>query len=317
VVRNLSTSQPFLLNQGREEAEGMKIGWQVSAEDGISGGLMRVKNKKQFIHLHVHSEHSPKDGTVPIKDLVAKAARLGMPAIALSDHGVITGVEDLFKECVEKRIKAIPGCEVYMEPLIRPSRYSRYHLVLLTENKMGYENLKTLVSRDLSESEKEKSAISREILRCHSDGIIALSACKRGELANLVLAERYSEAMELACSYRDIFGNNSYFIELIASGSEPYPELNSRLMDLAEEGNFRLVATGDVHYLEKGEFMIPPGSTEFPKNRKRPELYKLPLDEFYLKSTEEICKLFGFSASHAVRNAVSIAERCNYGSIEC
>lgn len=272
---------------------------------------MGVKNKKQFVHLHVHSEQSPKDGTVPVKELVAKAAQMGMSAIALSDHGVITGVEELFKECAEKEIKAIPGCEVYMEPFIRPSRYSRYHLVLLAENKKGYENLKPLVDRGLSGSEEERPSISREMLRCHSDGIIALSACKRGELANLVLAERYSEAMELACAYRDIFGNNSYFIELIASESEPYPELNSRLMDLAEEGNFRLVVTGDVHYLEKGEFMIPPGSTQFPENRRRPEQYKLPLDDFYLKSAEEIWKLFRFSASHAVQNSVSIAERCD------
>src|SRR6056297_1275497 len=150
------------------------------------------------------------------------------------------------------------------------------------------------------------------MLRCHSDGIIALSSCKRGELANLVLSDRYSEGMELACVYLDIFGQNSYFIELIASGSEPYPQLNSRLMGLAEECNFRLVATGDVHYLEKGEFMIPPGSKGFPDNRKRPEQYKLPLDDFYLKSPEEIWQIFRFSASHAVRNAVSIAERCKY-----
>ena len=273
---------------------------------------MVVKNKKQFVHLHVHSEHSPKDGTVPVKDLVAKAASLGMPAIALTDHGVIAGVGELFEECAGKGIKAIAGCEVYMEPFIRPSRHSRYHLVLLAENRTGCENLKTLVDKGLSKSEEERPAISREVLRCHSDGIIALSSCKRGELSNLVLAERYSEAMELACAYTEIMGENKYFIELIASGSEPYPQLNSRLMGLAEECNFRLVATGDVHYLEKGEFMIPPGSKGFPDNRKRPEQYKLPLDDFYLKSPEEIWQIFRFSASHAVRNAVSIAERCKY-----
>src|SRR6056297_2049150 len=188
----------------------------------ISGGSMVVKNKKQFVHLHVHSEHSPKDGTVPVKDLVAKAASLGMPAIALTDHGVIAGVDELFEECAGKGIKAIAGCEVYMEPFIRPSRHSRYHLVLLAENRTGCENLKTLVDRGLSGREEERPAISREMLRCHSDGIIALSSCKRGELSNLVLAERYSEAMELACAYTEIMGENKYFIELIASGSEPY-----------------------------------------------------------------------------------------------
>ena len=272
---------------------------------------MVVKNKKQFVHLHVHSEHSPKDGTVPVKDLVGKAAHLKMPAIALSDHGVMTGVEELFKECAEKGIKAIAGCEVYMEPFIRPSRYSRYHLVLLAESKKGYENLKILVERGLFGRE-ESSAILREMLKDNSDGIIALSACKRGELANLVLSDRCSEAMELAYAYRDIFGQNSYFIELIASESEPYPELNSKLMDLAEEGNFRLVATGDVHYLEKGEFLILPGSTDFLGNRRTPEQYKLPLDDFYLKSPEEIWEIFRFDAPHVVQNAVSIAERCNY-----
>ena len=270
-----------------------------------------MRNNRQFVHLHVHSEHSPKDGTVPVKDLVAKAAQMRMPAIALTDHGVVTGVDELFKECADKGIKAIPGCEVYMEPFVRPSSHSRYHLVLLAENRTGYKNLKTVVDRVFGGKLGERPAISREMLRCHSDGIIALSACKRGELANLVLAEQYSEAMELACAYHDIFGNNAYFIELIASESEPYPELNSRLMVLAEEGNFRLVATGDVHYLEKGEFMVPPGSTDFPGNRRRPEQYKLPLDDFYLKSPEEIWKLFRFFTPHAVQNSVSIAERCN------
>ena len=151
-----------------------------------------MRNNRQFVHLHVHSEHSPKDGTVPVSDLVAKAARLGMPAIALSDHGVMMGVEELIKECSERGIKAIPGCEVYMEPFIRPSRHSRYHLVLLAENKKGYENLETLVDRGLSGSEEERPgpAIPREMLKDHSEGIIALSACKRGELANLVLSDR-------------------------------------------------------------------------------------------------------------------------------
>jgi len=271
-----------------------------------------MKNRNSFIHLHVHSEHSPHDGTVPVKDYVTKSLALGMGALALTDHGVMSGVEELFQECQRAGIRPIAGSEVYVEPFSKESRRSRHHLVLLAGNRRGYYNLKHLIAAGHFAGNNEYPLITREMLEENSTGLIALSACRRGEVPSLVMEDRYNEALEVAGSYREIFGKDSYYLELVGTTSKPYPELNKRLIDLAEKAGFQIVATADVHYLEKGEFMHPPGSPAFPRNRRIPEQYKIPLDDFYLKSAGEMWEIFRSDAPHAVRNAVSIAERCNY-----
>ena len=286
--------------------------WQDSAAEGISGGTDRLQYKKGFVHLHVHSEHSPHDGTVPVKDYVTRVRNMGMGALALTDHGVMPGVEELFQECQKAGIRPIAGSEVYVEPFSGVSGRSRHHLVLLAENRRGYYNLKHLIAEGHFAGNDEYSLITRKMLEENSTGLIALSACRRGEVPSLVLEDRYNEALEVAGSYLEIFEKDSYFLELVGTTSKPYPELNKRLIKLAGKTGLPLVATGDVHYLEKGEFMHPPGSPAFPPNRRIPEQYKIPLDDFYLKSAGEMWEIFRSDAPHAVRNAVSIAERCNY-----
>ena len=274
-----------------------------------------MKNRNSFIHLHVHSEHSPHDGTVPVKDYVTKSLALGMGALALTDHGVMSGVEELFQECQRAGIRPIAGSEVYVEPFSGVSGRSRHHLVLLAENRRGYYNLKHLIAASHFAGNDEYPLITREMLEENSTGLIALSACRRGEVPSLLLEGRYNEALEVAGSYLEIFGKDGYFPELVGTTSKPYPILNNRLIDLAEKTDLPIVVTADVHYLEKGEFMHRPGSPAFPSNRRIPEQYKIPLDDFYLKSAGEMWEIFGREVPQALHNSISIADRCDYGNI--
>ncbi len=270
-----------------------------------------------FVHLHNHSEYSLLDGASRIKDMVRKAAELGMPALAITDHGVLYGVIDFFREATKQGIKPIIGCEVYVAPRSRLDREPRiddnmYHLVLLCKDEEGYRNLVQLVSRAYLEGFYYKPRVDREILEQYSSGLIAMSACLAGEIPQRLLEERYEEARATALYYDSLFGRGNFYLELQDHDINEEKLVCSELARLSEETGIPLVATNDFHYINRSDaevhdvlLCIQTGSVVSDEKRMR-----FPGSEFYMKSEEEMRALF---AGHpqALDNTLRIAERCS------
>lgn len=270
-----------------------------------------------FTHLHVHTEYSLLDGCCRIEQLIDRAAELGQRSLAITDHGVMYGVISFYKYALSKGVKPIIGCEVYVAPRSRfdkqkgpDSRYS--HLVLLCENNEGYRNLIKLVSAGFTEGFYSKPRIDRELLKKYHSGIIALSACLAGEIPQLLLNGEYEKAKQTALWYREVFGENNYFLELQDHGIEEQRKVNPQIIRIAEETGIGLVATNDVHYIKHDDFKmhkvllcIQTGSKITEDN---PIEFKT--NEFYLKSADEMAELFK-STPQAITNTAKIAERCN------
>ena len=270
-----------------------------------------------FAHLHLHTEYSLLDGCCRIGDVIDKAAELGQKSIAITDHGVMYGCIDFYKAALKKGIKPIVGCEVYVAPASRFDRQktaygSYHHLVLLCENNIGYKNLIKLVSRGFTEGFYNKPRVDRELLRKYNEGIIALSACLAGEIPKLILNGEYARAKETALWYKEVFGADNYFLEIQDHGIREQKIVNPQIVCLSKETGIPLVATNDVHYINKEDeqmhkvlLCIQTGSKITDDN---PIEFKT--NEFYLKSEEEMRELFSF-APDAVDNTERIAERCN------
>jgi len=178
-----------------------------------------------FVHLHNHSEYSLLDGACRIKDLVTSARELDMPAVAITDHGVLYGVIDFYREAKKQGIKPIIGCEVYLAPRSRLDKTkglddSLYHLILLCKNRKGYENLVQMVSRAFLEGFYYKPRVDRELLQQYNEGLIALSGCVAGEIPRLLLDGKKSEALQTALYYQDIFGRGNFYLEVQDHGLE-------------------------------------------------------------------------------------------------
>ncbi|UCC67665.1 MAG: PHP domain-containing protein, partial [Armatimonadota bacterium] len=215
----------------------------------------------RFAHLHVHTEYSLLDGACRVEDLATRAAELHLPGLAITDHGALYGIVPFYKACRRKGIKPIIGCEVYMAPRSRFDREGKVdselrHLVLLAENEVGYRNLIALVTDTNLEGFYYKPRADRELLARYSDGLIALSACLSGEIPALILQDRDQEARSLAAQYRDIFGADSFFLELQYSGIAEQRRVNAELVRLAADLGLGLVATNDVHYLAREDAQI-------------------------------------------------------------
>lgn len=270
-----------------------------------------------FVHLHVHTEYSLLDGASRIEQLVLRAKELGMPAIAITDHGSMYGVIDFYKHAKKHGINPVIGCEVYVAPRSRFEKNavegeSYYHLVLLAENNTGYKNLVEIVSRGYTEGFYYKPRIDRELLRQHSEGLICLSACIAGEIPAYFLKGDQAGAESLAAEYKEIFGPDNFFLELQDHGIPEQKKVNVFLTELARKLDIGLVATNDLHYINKDDsefhdvlLCIQMGKTVDDQSRM-----KFPSNEFYLKSTQEMDKLFG-GYDGALANTVKIAERCN------
>ena len=270
-----------------------------------------------FAHLHVHTEYSLLDGSNKIKEYVARVKELGMNSAAITDHGVMYGVIDFYKEAKRAGIKPILGCEVYVAP---NSRFDRevtggddryYHLVLLAENNIGYANLMKIVSKGFVEGYYYKPRVDKEVLREYHEGIIALSACLAGEVSRYLMKGLYEEAKKAALDYEEIFGKGNYFLELQDHGIPEQTLVNQRLIQLSEETGIELVATNDVHYTfaedEKPHdilLCIQTGKKLEDENRMRYEG-----GQYYVKSPEEMASLFPY-ALQAVENTQRIANRC-------
>lgn len=270
----------------------------------------------KFVHLHVHTEYSLLDGSIRIKDLISQTKKLGMDAVAITDHGSMFGVIQFYKEAIKQGVKPIIGSEVYVAmnkyTEKEPKDKSNYHLVLLAENNQGYENLMKIVSEAYVNGFYYKPRIDHDILRENSSGIIALSACLGGEVQQYLMDNNYNKAKEIAAKYLDIFGKDNFFLELQNHGIEEQIEVNKDLVKLSEELGIGLICSNDVHYLKKEDALvhdvllcIQTGKTVEEKNRM-----KFPSDEFYFKSPQEMKYLFG-DYTDALKNTVLIGERCN------
>ena len=270
-----------------------------------------------FTHLHVHTEYSLLDGACRIPALISRAKDLGQSAIAVTDHGVMYGVIDFYRECKKQGIKPIIGCEVYVAPRSRFDKtheYDRdyYHMVLLCENNTGYRNLMKLVSRGFTEGFYTKPRIDDELLEQYHEGLICLSACLAGEIPKLLMRNNYSAALERVRYYQDLFGKENYFIELQDHGIKAQREILPLLRRLSAETGAPMVATNDCHYIRKSDsrlhdvlLCIQTNATIHDKDRMRFET-----EEFYLKSEEEMRALFD-SFDGAIENTGKISERCN------
>lgn len=271
-----------------------------------------------FAHLHVHTEYSLLDGSNKIKEYVERVKELGMNSAAITDHGVMYGVIDFYRAARAAGIKPILGCEVYVAP---NSRFDReisggedryYHLVLLAENNTGYANLMKIVSKGFVEGYYYKPRVDKQILREYSEGIIALSACLAGEVQRYLTKGLYEEAKKAALEYRDIFGEENYFLELQDHGIPEQALVNQRLLQMSEELGIDLVVTNDVHYTYAEDakphdilLCIQTGKKLSDENRMRYEG-----GQYYVKSPEEMARLFPY-ALQALDNTQRIADRCN------
>ncbi len=270
-----------------------------------------------FVHLHCHSEYSLLDGAARLKALVNRAAELEMPALALTDHGTMFGVVDFYRLAREAGIKPIIGCEVYVAHRSRFDKEVRrddnqYHLVLLAENNSGYKNLTHLVSAGFLEGFYYKPRVDRELLKKHREGLIALTGCLAGEIPSQILSGQVEKARESARFYRDLFGRENFFLELHDHGLPDQKIVNEVLKQFSREEEIPLVASNDVHYLQREDagvhdvlLCIQTGKTVEETDRMRFES-----EEFYFKSSEEVATLFA-DCPEAVENSVRIAERCN------
>ena len=270
-----------------------------------------------FVHLHVHSEYSLLDGMSRIKDLPVRAKELGMKAIALTDHGVMYGAVDFYKECKKNDIKPIIGCEVYVAPHSRfdkeAGRDNGYnHLILLAKNKTGYQNLSKLVSLSFVEGFYYKPRIDLEILEKYSEGLICLSACLAGSLSQAIIQDNMEKAEEIALWHKQVF-KDDYYIEIQHNGLRQQIMVNQKLIQLARKLDIPLVATNDAHYLKKEDsyfhevlLCIQTGKRMSDEDRMRFET-----EEFYIKSPEEMADYFS-EFPDAIENTVKIAEKCNY-----
>lgn len=269
-----------------------------------------------FVHLHVHSEFSLLDGANRIKDLPVRAKELGMDSIALTDHGVMFGVVDFYKECKKNGVKPIIGCEVYVAPRSRfdkeagiDNHYS--HLILLAKNETGYKNLSTLVSMGFTDGFYYKPRIDLEILEKYHEGLIALSACLAGSINKAILKNDLEEAKRIALWFKNLF-KEDYYLELQPNGLPEQVLVNQQLIKISRELDIPLVATNDAHYLKKEDsynhevlLCIQTG-----KKMQDEDRMKMGANEFYLKSPEEMAEYFK-NVPEAIENTVKIAEKCN------
>ena len=273
--------------------------------------------EKNFTHLHVHTEYSLLDGFSRVKTLVKRAKEKGMSAVAITDHGCMFGAIDFYKAAKAEGIKPIIGCEVYTAPRKLTDKDPNYdkhqgHLVLLAKDMTGYKNLIKIVSKSYVDGFYYKPRTDMDELKKHSQGLIALSACLAGDVPRAIMNGNYDKARKLAMEYRDIFGNGNYYLEIQDHGLPEQKQVNTEVVRLSRELNIPLVATNDVHYVDKDDAKIQDilMCLQMQKTIDDENRMKFPSDEFYLKSREEMEQLFP-ELEEALDNTNEIAERCN------
>jgi DNA polymerase-3 subunit alpha len=268
-----------------------------------------------FVHLHTHSEYSLLDGASKIDDLIAKAIQFKMPALALTDHGNMFGALEFYQKATQSGVKPIVGEEFYLSPSSRKSRERGerpYHLILLAKDETGYKNLLELSSCAYLEGFYYRPRIDKELLSSHSSGLVCTSACLSGEIPSLINTGRYEEAKRRAGDYIDIFGRDNFYLEIQKNGIPEQDEVNRGLLHLSGEIGVKVIATNDIHYLERADaeyhdvlLCIQTGKTVAEKRRLR-----FKTDEFYFRSPQEMAALFS-ECPEAIANTLEVTEKCN------
>lgn len=275
-----------------------------------------------FVHLHVHTEYSLLDGATRISELCTRAKELGMPAVAITDHGYMYGCAEFYQAAVKAGIKPIIGCEIYFTPdstLSRDKRPELYHMILLAKDNRGYRNLMHLVSEAATDGFYYKPRVTLEALRKYHDGILATSACIAGVIPKSIDRGEYEVAKEWAQTFIDIFGKDDFYIELQNQGPEivtdngiSQPRLNDALCKLADEMGLKTVGTNDLHYLKQEDaytqdLMLCIGMGKFVNDENR---MKFSNDQFYLKSPEEMAEALK-EHPECLATTLEIADKCN------
>ena len=277
-----------------------------------------MKNS-EFVHLHVHTQYSLLDGAIKIDNLIAKAKEFRMPAISITDHGNMFGAIEFYQKALANSIKPIIGCEMYVASESRLKKETQggtkdaiYHIILLAKDITGYQNLLKLASAAFVEGYYYKPRIDKELLKKHSTGLIALSACLQGEIPRLILQNDMNRAIATADEYRSIFGDENFYLELQENKIQDQKTVNEGLIKIANKMSLPLVATNDCHYLtaedaEAHEVLlcIQTGKTMSSENRMR-----FSTNELYFKPPEEMIKDFA-QVPDAIKNTLKIADQCN------
>ncbi len=271
-----------------------------------------------FVHLHLHTEYSLLDGACRIKDIPKAVKALGQSAVAITDHGNMFGAVEFYKACKEEGVKPIIGCEVYLAPgsrfeKIRVNNTPYYHLVLLAKNETGYKNLSYLVSCGYTEGFYVKPRIDLDVLREHSEGLIALSACLAGYIPSAIMAGDISGAKSHIATMKEIFGNDNFYLEMQSHGIDEQNAVNEVLISLSKETATPLVCTNDVHYLQKDDAYLQTVlmSVQMNTTLSKKSGAMFPTNEFYLKNEDQMAELFG-TVREAMENTGKIADRCNF-----
>ncbi|MFH1079041.1 MAG: DNA polymerase III subunit alpha [Pseudomonadota bacterium] len=271
-----------------------------------------------FVHLHVHTQYSLLDGTIRLDDMLKKAKEYQMPAIAMTDHGNMFGAISFYQRAYKQGIKPIIGCELYVAPKSRFDKIGHHagesarHLLVLVKNMQGYKNLMKLTTAGYLDGFYYKPRIDKEILKDHHEGLIGLSACLHGEIADCLLRGNRDAARQAAGEYQAIFGPGNFFLEMMENGLQEQNIANEGLIALSRELAIPLVATNDCHYINREDaeahevlLCIQTGKTLEDKDRMR-----FGTDQFYLRSPEDMKSLFQ-KCPEAIENTIRIAEMCN------
>ena len=274
-----------------------------------------------FVHLHLHTEYSLLDGACRLDRLMEKAAQLQFPALAITDHGALYGAIDFYKAAREKGIKPIVGCEVYVAPGSRLEKKASgggrdvyHHLGLLAKDETGYKNLIKLVTDAHLKGYYYKPRIDKEILAAHRDGLIAMSGCLASEIPDLILKDQLDKARETVDWFKQTLGAENFYLELQNHGLSEQAKVNRHLIQWSKEFGLKLVATNDVHYIEKGnshahDCLVCIGTQDLLSNPKRMSA-GYPAEQFYLRSVDEMKARFT-EVPEAVTNTLEVAQKCN------
>jgi DNA polymerase III subunit alpha len=270
-----------------------------------------------FVHLHLHTEYSLLDGAIRIKDLPGALKAAGMTSCAITDHGSMYGIIEFYKTCKENGIKPIIGCEVYVAARLRtdknqPIDRDPYHMILLARNDQGFKNLIKLVSIGYLEGHHYRPRIDRPLLENHSEGLIGLSACLKGEIPRRILDHQIDEALEVANYFDNLFGRDYFYLEMQQNEIPEQSIVNKTLVEISNRTGIPLVATNDCHYIKNTdakahEVLL---CMQTGKKMSDPDRMKMMSDAFYLKSPAEMSAAFENNRS-AIENTVKIAHMCN------
>ena len=272
-----------------------------------------------FVHLHLHTEYSLLDGACRLDKLMDRAHELKFPALAITDHGAMHGVIEFYQAARAKGIKPIIGCEVYVAPGSRLERKKvegdkYHHLGLLVKDEAGYKNLIKLTTAAHLEGYYYKPRIDKEILAAHSEGLIAMSGCLASEIPDLIMKDQIDRARDAVDFFKQTLGAENFFLELQNHGIPEQAKVNKHLIQLAKEFGLKLVATNDVHYIEKShshahDCLVCIGTQSMLSDPKRMSAGYVP-EQFYLRSADEMKARFA-EVPEAVKNTLEVAEKCN------